>query len=407
MVIYITILLLSMTVRQASLQAQNKITASDSSRTALYPFGIRQLDAALDFIEAHHLAMGSVAVAQNGKLLYQRTLALPAAVHEKGLPAAQLQGIKHGQKSRISSFVYTTGSITKMFTAVMILQLVQEGALKLDTKLSAYYPGIPQADSVTIEMLLRHRSGLPDYTVDKIESLDLDSLFSSVDYDYASLQTNLGWLVQPIAGPEQRKEATLHLIEQGKAHFKPNTDFEYNNSGYWLLAGIIEKCTGRSYSDNIKTRITSKLGLRHTLTAEALLQKSGRGGSLKTRSSYYYCDGWQLARDLYLPNVRGAGDILSTPEDLLQFMQGLYQGKLVAQKTLDKMADFYDADSSQPSQFGMGLERAIWQENTLAVGHSGDTYFNHGVVLYFPKTGLSICCLLNGLSPLFAGRPPF
>jgi CubicO group peptidase (beta-lactamase class C family) len=247
-------------------------------------------------------------------------------------------------------------------------------------------------------MLLRHRSGLPDYTTDKMESMDLESLFSSVHYDYSRLQTNLGWLVAPLEGAQ---DSILRMIQHGKTHFSPGSDFEYNNSGYWLLAAIIEKCTGRSFGSNLNTRITSKLGMHHTCTAEQIVRSRTGSLHLKTTDSYYYCGGWQSATDLYLPNAKGAGNICATPRDLLVFMQGLYQGRLVSKKMLNLMADFYYKDSARPGQFGMGLERAFFTDHTLAVGHSGDTYYNHGTVLYFPDTGLGICCLLNGLSPQF------
>ena len=387
--IIITVQLLNTLPGASCLFAQDLSSLRVNNKNALTSEAIKQLDGVLDFIFANHLAVGSVAIQQNGQILYERTLTPDVSGNGK-IPD------KEPDKEN-PSFVYTTGSVSKMFTAVMIMQLIEEGKLSLDTKLSKYFSGLPSADSISIEMLLRHRSGLPDYTIDKIESLNQDSLFATVHYDYGRLHTNLGWLLDPIKNPE---DSILHMLSHSQVHFRPNASSEYNNSGYWLLAAIIEKCTGSSFDSNLKRRITDRLGLIHTLTA-GRLEKMKHNTPLKIRESYYYCGGWQKSADIYLPNVQGAGDILSTPEDLLAFMQGLYHGKLVSAKTLALMDDFHYPDSSHLGQFGLGLESALWPDNDLAAGHSGDTYFNHGGVFYFPKTGYAICCLLNGLSPQF------
>lgn len=334
------------------------------------------IDKVMAFIDAHHLAMGTVAIAKDGVIIYSRQIGFASNRGVQKIPAND-------------STQYMIGSITKMFTAVMTLQLVEEKQLSLQTTLAQFYPKIPFADKITIAMLLGHHSGLPDYTTDAFEKMDRDSLYKTVGFNERPLSTNLGYLVSPIS-----KDSILHVIENGRRHFPPGKGFAYNNSGYWLLSGIVEKVTGQSYQQNLQTRIIQRSGLLHTAAG---IHYGKQGNQAKT---YYYCDGWQQTADLYLPNARGAGDILSTPTDLIKFITGLYNGQLVSKASRDFMADFYQGDSTRLLQMGYGLESARFGEE-IGIGHGGDTYGAHGAVLYFPGRHLSICCLLQGTSPGF------
>jgi len=369
-----------------------------ASRVFAQPLAKAKLDSIMDFIQNHHLAMGSVAIAKNGRFIYSRTLGFADQ------PPGNSQAIPLDTAAQ-----YAIGSVTKMFTAVMVLQLVEQGKLTLQTPLSRFFPKIPLADRITIQMLLGHRSGLPDYINDPIESFATDSCLSLYGYDQQKVLSAVQWMQAPVT-----KDSILRLIIQSKRHFSPGTQIGYNNSGYWLLAAIMEKVTGRSYADNLRTRIIEKSGLLHTepwsakadskVASKACLKAlPAKGLGTGPGTTFIYCEGWQPVKDLYLPNVQGAGDLLSTATDLTRFMQALFDGRLINEKSLGFMRDFYDKDSSRLHQFGFGLESAYFDgpQPRVAEGHSGDTYYSHSSVFYFPDLHLSICCLRNGNNPVF------
>src|SRR6186713_2797513 len=157
---------------------------------------------------------GSVLVADNGKVVYQKGLGL--ANMEWNIPNAP------DTKFRL-------GSITKQFTSTLILQLVEQGKIKLDGKLTDYLPEYRKdtGDKVTIHQLLNHTSGIPSYT-------DQPGFLQDVSRN-------------PYTVVDFVKKYT-----SGDLEFEPGSKFNYNNSGYFLLGAIIEKLTGKSYADVVR-----------------------------------------------------------------------------------------------------------------------------------------------------------
>jgi CubicO group peptidase (beta-lactamase class C family) len=129
---------------------------------------------------------------------------------------------------------FRIASITKTFTAVMILQLVEEGKLKLTDTLDKFFQQVPNAQKITILQILSHRSGIPN-----------------VRRDQATWKPG-----EPVT-----KDEMLALIVKGAPEFEPDTKNSYSNSGYFLLGLILEKLTGKPYEEALKERITSKIGL--------------------------------------------------------------------------------------------------------------------------------------------------
>src|ERR1017187_1891193 len=113
-----------------------------------------KLDSLFDAISINNKGMGSIAVSKNGNILYSRAIGYASISDNEKIP------------STIKT-IYRIGSITKMFTATMILQLVEDGKIWLDDKLSKFFPDLPGHDKITISFLLHHRSGLHNFTDDK------------------------------------------------------------------------------------------------------------------------------------------------------------------------------------------------------------------------------------------------
>src|SRR6266550_2353298 len=188
-----------------------------------------KLDQFFDRLAEKNKAMGSLTIAKDGKVLYTRAIG-----------CSQINGTE--KKPLTAATRYRVGSVTKMFTAAMILQLVEERKLKFTATLDKFFPQIPNAQKITIAQILAHRSGIHDMFLDR-------NLRPSSKTD-------------PIT-----KDELLALIAKGKPDFEPDAKHSYSNSGYTLLGLIVEKLTGKPYGEALKERITSKIGLADTYTA--------------------------------------------------------------------------------------------------------------------------------------------
>lgn len=303
-----------------------------------------KLDSLFQILSDSDKVMGSVAIAKNGKMVYR---------HSIGYADAERQTQKANDSTR-----YRIGSITKMFTATMIFQLIDEGKLSLSTPLSAFFTDIPNSKEITIALLLNHRSGL---------------------YDFVNDAKDKTWITQL-----HTQKVIIDMITKGKTHAQPDAKFSYSNSGYFLLAAIIEKITQQTYNVNLQNRICTKLDLKNTYSPADNVLKDNEANSYSHESGK-----WKEVTDIYFPNVVGVGDILSTPTDLITFDEGLLNGKLVSNASLKLMR------TMDSSGFGMGMQRIPFYK-TKGYGHSGDTYGTHSVVAYFRNDSLTIASCYNG-----------
>src|SRR5207244_9006456 len=155
-------------------------------------------------------------------------------LYPRAIGYSQINGTE--KKPLTAASRYRIGSITKMFTATMILQLVEEGTLKLTDTLDKFFPQIPNAQKITIAQILAHRSGIPN--------------------SRPSSKTNA-----------VTKAELLTIVSKGTPEFEPETKHSYSNSGFFILGLIVEKLTGKSYEEALKERITSRIGLKDTYAA--------------------------------------------------------------------------------------------------------------------------------------------
>jgi len=162
-----------------------------------------KLDQFFDRLAEKNKAMGSLIIAKDGIVLYTRTIGY-----------SQINGNEKKPLSAASRF--RIGSITKMFTAVMILQLVEEGKLQLSDTLDKFFPQIPNARKITIAQILAHRSGIPK--------------------SRPASKTNA-----------VTKDELLTIISKGTPEFEPDTKHSYSNSGFFILGLIVEKLAAKSY----------------------------------------------------------------------------------------------------------------------------------------------------------------
>ncbi len=229
---------------------------------------------------------GSVLVAEKGKVIYK-----------KGFGLADMEWNIPNQPDT----KYRLGSITKQFTAMLIMQLVEQGKLKLDVPISTYLPEYPKknGDVITIHHLLTHSSGIPNMT-------SFPGFFNNISRNYYS--------------PAQ----LVNLFADSTLQFKPGEKYDYSNSGYILLGYIIEKVTGKSYEQVLQEKIFTPLSMNNT-------GYDHYGPLLKNRANGYDLNGRRYVNasfiDMSVPYAAGA--LYSTVEDLYLWNQALYGNQLL------------------------------------------------------------------------------
>ena len=304
-----------------------------------------KLDQFFDRLAEKKKAMGSMIIAKDGKVLYNR------AIGYSQINGAERKPLTVENRFRI-------GSITKMFTTTMILQLAEEGKLKLTDTLDKFLPQVPNAKRITIEQILSHRSGIPNVTREQNAEGNINTL-------------------------PMTKDEHLALIVKATTNFEPDTKPSYSNSGYFLLGLILEKITGKSYAEALKERITSKIGLADTYTATGNIDVTQN----ESLTYIHFGGDWQQMRETHPSILFGAGAIVSTPNDMAKFIRALFEGKLVSKETLDHMKTMRDGE-------GFGMATFTFAGKTF-YGHTGGAD-NYGAWLaYEPEEKLAVAYTAN------------
>lgn len=208
-----------------------------------------QSDSLLNYLYANNRFSGSVMITKNDQVLYSKNMNVDGN----------------------SDPDYHIGSISKMFTAVMIYQLVEEGKLALDQHLSNWFPEIPNADAITLQQLLGHQSGIFD--------LINDDGFSAIRTDTFS------------------RSDIITYIAAHKPAFKPGTSTAYSNSNYLLLGYILEEITQNTFANALQTCITGPLHLEHTE-----LQTADNTGAPHDPCFSFNGESWDTVHTLTHPN---------------------------------------------------------------------------------------------------------
>lgn len=302
-----------------------------------------KMDRLFDQLEKYHQGMGSLSLSQGGEVVYQRAIGYAdLATEQTATPETR----------------YCIGSISKVFTAVLVLKATEAGDLTLETPLAEYFPSMPNAGQITVEHLLRHRSGLVNYTDDS----------SYQDY-----------MEQPIT-----REELLNKFQALGTDFEPGERFEYSNTNYTLLTFILEEVSGQSYPELLQAQITDPLELSATYY----------GGSIDLEAlearSYEVGRPWEPSTETDMSVPQGAGALVSTAEDLNHFLRGLFEGKLIADSSLEKMMPLQDG-------YGLGLTAFPFGSKT-AYGHNGGIDGFQGSAAYFPAEDLAVAYLSNGVN---------
>ncbi len=302
---------------------------------------IQKIDKFINHIENNNRGIGSVSIFKDGKEVYNRSFG-----------QKNLKNVTYNAETK-----YQIGSITKMITATLVFKLIEENKLHLDDKLAMFFPKIPNANKITIKNLLEHSSGLGDYAVKG---------------------NDLKWLMKKVS----KKEIFDEIIKQG-TFFEPNSNIKYSNSGYFLLAQIVEKLFQKEYAEIVKNEIAKPLNLKNF--------ESTTDKTTNVFQSFSYNGQWQKIEEFYFPNALGAGDISSTTKDLNIFLYNLFQYKILKKESIEQMLP----NASKKEMFGRGFMLIPFYEN-IYYGHGGDTFGTHSMVAYNEKDHFGISYAING-----------
>ncbi|NHF60175.1 beta-lactamase family protein [Flavobacteriaceae bacterium TP-CH-4] len=259
---------------------------------------LKELETKIDGYIKPYLEMnawsGLITMYQNGKPIFR-----------KGYGYADKEWeVKNSPETK-----FRIASISKVFTEVAVLQLVETGKIALDDPLSQFIPDYPRGNEISIRQLVGHRSGIPH-----LNSFPNYNVLNKIGYDL---------------------EEIIELFKHRPLDYEPGERYSYSNSGYVLLAAIIEKVSGLSYEEFLKVNINSKIGLSNTgVDSNAKILKN------RARGYMFNENGVLINAEYVNMSIKiGGGSLYSTADDLNEFIQSLIKGKLL-KSTLAELPNF-------------------------------------------------------------------
>ena len=313
----------------------------------------KQLTAAIDKLLSEQFKTnetGAAAlVARNGQIIYKKAFGM--ANLELNIPMQ-------------ADNVFRIGSITKQFTAVAILQLMEQGKLSLQDDITKFIPDYPtHGHKITIEHLLTHTSGIKSYTGMK---------------DFGDIMRK-----------DMKPEELINHFKNQPMDFAPGTKWMYNNSGYFLLGYIIEKVSGKTYPQYLEEVIFKPLGMTNSYYGSD-------SKIIKNRASAYGKNdkGFENAEPLSMTLPYSAGSIQSTVEDLFKWHQAVHAYKLVKKESLDKAFIPYKLSDGKATTYGYGWSLGNVQESP-SIEHGGGINGFLTMGIYLPKEDVFVAVFSN------------
>lgn len=299
-----------------------------------------KLDHYLTFLTKEKKFMGSVLISHEGKKIFDKNY-----------------GYQNLENNVVinSNTQFKIGEITRAFTAVLIMKLVENQRLKLDTKLSKFYKDIPYSEDITINDLLHHSS--------RIYNLSKDSLF-----------------LKTIKKNNSKKEI-ISLLTKKNPDYESSKKNEINPTNYILLGYIIEDITKINFNSNVETKIINKLNLKNT----SFYPKLDVSKSFKIQNEQY------VLKNNLIPNYTFSDNgLYSTTNDLIVFMNALVNGKLISKESLESMKKIENGVGKGLFSFQFG-DKVYYEQNGKI------EYFTSNVFHNF-EDNLTVSILNNTIS---------
>jgi len=263
---------------------------------------------------------------------------------------------------------FAIGSVTKQFTAVATLQLVEQGKLSLDDHINKYILFDTKGKNVTIRQLLGHTSGIKNYSELPIQG--------------------------KIIVQKLQRDTLLRIIEDMPFDFEPGEQLIYNNTGYFMLGHIIEKIAGLTYEAYVAKNLFEKAGMTNSYYCS-------ENRITKNRAHGYQMSDVGLIRAEH-PNHTwpyGAGSLCSTVQDLVKWNYALHNGKMLGDFAYKQFVAPTKLNDGTTARYACGVAVAEWHEQRMVV-HRGTIVGYRSENRYFPKDKLSIIILMNTQGPL-------
>lgn len=298
----------------------------------------QRIDSLLNALYSQGKLNGNVLVAEKGKVIYSRSFGI----------ANETTSAKLNEGS-----IFNLASVSKQFTAMAIMMLKENGKLNLDDEIKLYIPELKMYSGVTIKHLLHHTGGLPDY------NRLLDSL-----WDKTKIAKN-------------RDVVALMSSHRPPVYFKPNTQYRYSNTGYAMLALIIEKVSGISYGEYLAKYIFSPLKMENTFVYTARLTPKridnfATGYMVDSLNRIELPDSVMETKFVfYSDGILGQGRVHSTVTDLLKWDRALYTNKLLSAEGMREIFEVATLENKSRTEYGFGWhveESAVFGK---IVNHSG------------------------------------
>lgn len=305
---------------------------------------IKKLDTLFQELNNSKMSMGSINIYKNGKEFYSKTYGIANIKDKKDFPAKN------------DTTVYRIGSLSKIFTAYMIMKLVENSKISLNQSIENYFPMLINSSTTTIEQLLLHKSSLPVF----VRVNDLEKLRRSKTVNELIVAANKG--------------------EVNKDTSKP----KYNNLNYILLGLIIEMTNEKKYNDVLSDYLK-------TLNKPSINGTYNLLDNLKNEANSFHIskDKWEEDyENTPSPISDGSGFLLSNARTLNEFMVALFTNQLINKSSVEKMLP-------RNSRFGYGLMKTNFDKHK-GFGHSGRIEGFTSATTYFPDDSLSVTFLQNG-----------
>jgi D-alanyl-D-alanine carboxypeptidase len=275
---------------------------------------------------------------------------------------------------------FAVASVTKTFTAALILRLADQGKLSIDDHLSKWLPSYPNARRITLRMLLQHTSGLPDF-------------FASGALETAMLKNR-----RRVFTP-----AEVLTFARG-LRFTPGTGYYYSNTNFVLLGLVAEKAGGKPWATQVHTELLDPLGLTGTY-----IQASEKPPGRAAAHGYRYFSGAVVGRGRDQGDRTGvvpftsvvtaawsAGAIAATTPDLARWARALYTGRVLSPASTRAMMDVGRTTKLGASRhYGLGMSRLLIGGRFIGYGHSGSIGGFRSAIRYFPKEHTAVAVLFN------------
>ncbi|WP_193900599.1 serine hydrolase domain-containing protein [Nostoc sp. LEGE 06077] len=298
-------------------------------------------------------------------------------------PSTQPESVWY-DSATVDEPIFLAYSITKTFSAAMLLLLQEDGQLSLEDSLARWFPEIAQADCISLRQLLNHTAGIPDYG-------SLQAYHDSVR-SYPSTP----WTFEQFAAV---------TFEQGLC-FTPGTSWAYSNPGYMLLKRIAEVVSGISYRELIFKYIIQPLGLSQTFVPESIEELSSLAPA--TSRALAVDKTTRDVRQYYHPGWVSHGVIASTPSEIVMFLNSLFSNRLLSPQSLKQMVELVpiapqtstNISTQQPTlpwlkpSYGLGLMGDPASKWGLVLGHNGGGPGYSASAFHAPELGgISICAM--------------